>query len=216
MRRAILERFRRDYGARPLAEMQRKHVATILGRLRPWAARNWLKALRGLMQFAVALEMRLDDPTTGIKLAEARAGSFHTSTESEIDRFEAAHPIGSRARLAMALLLYTGQRRSDVIRMGPQHVRGNAIFVRQQKTGGAFDSDTPHARRGHHGECGHLTFLTATAGAPFSAAGFGNLFRQWCDEAASRLRGARASKGRVPPARGDRVLGTGNCGDQRP
>jgi hypothetical protein len=41
----------------------------------------------------------------------------------------------SRARLALALLLYTGQRRGDVIRMGAQHVRGGTLYVKQEKTG---------------------------------------------------------------------------------
>jgi len=42
-------------------------------------------------------------------------------------------------RLALALLLYTAQRRSDVIRMGRQHIRhtpeGPALYVKQCKTG---------------------------------------------------------------------------------
>ena len=37
--------------------------------------------------------------------------------------FEAYHPIGSKARLAMALGLYTAQRRGDVLKMGRQHIR---------------------------------------------------------------------------------------------
>jgi hypothetical protein len=37
--------------------------------------------------------------------------------------------VGSKARLALALLL-TGQRRSDVVRMGWQHLSGSAIAVK--------------------------------------------------------------------------------------
>ena len=59
-------------------------------------------------------------------------------TEAEIAQFEAHYPPGSRARLAFALLLYTGQRRSDVIRMGRQHVRVGALEIRQTKTGTAL------------------------------------------------------------------------------
>lgn len=62
-------------------------------------------------------------------------GGFRTWNEDEIAQFEAIHPIGSRARLAFALLLYTGQRRGDVIRMGRQQVLDGFIGVRQQKTG---------------------------------------------------------------------------------
>ena len=58
----------------------------------------------------------------------------HNWTDKEIALFERHHPIGSRVRLALALLLYTGQRRSDVIRMGAQHIRNGAFHVQQEKT----------------------------------------------------------------------------------
>jgi integrase len=185
MRRALLERFRASHGGKQIAGMQKQHVAAILSTQKPFAARNWLKALRGLMRFAVEIGLRPDDPTDGIKPAKAREGRIHTWSEAEIAQFEARHPIGSRARLAMELLLYTGQRRSDVVRMGPQHVRNGVLAVRQQKTGTALMIPV------HSGlaaiiaasECGHLTFLVTAAGAPFSSAGFGNLFREWCSQA---------------------------------
>jgi integrase len=60
---------------------------------------------------------------------------LHTWTEEEIAVFEAHHPVGSRARLAFALLLWTAQRRGDVIRMGRQHIRDGVLSLRQQKTG---------------------------------------------------------------------------------
>lgn len=186
MRRAILERLRAEYGTLRLAGLRAHHVAIILGKQKPFAARNWLKTLRGFLQFAVATGMRNDDPSAGVKLSRApSAGGFHSWTESEIAQYEEHHPIGSRARLAMALLLYTAARRGDVVRLGPQHIKSGQISYRQQKTGREL-------RIPVHRELavviaasdgGHLTFLTTAAGAPFSAAGFGNLFRQWCDEA---------------------------------
>jgi hypothetical protein len=70
MRRAILEQFRQEqppgtvpFGKRPLAPLRQQHIAVLLGRKKPFAVRNWLKTLRGLMQFAVATG-RIDmDPT---------------------------------------------------------------------------------------------------------------------------------------------------------
>ena len=99
-------------------------------------------------------------------------------------QFEKRHPIGTRPRLAFGLLLYTGQRRSDVVRMGRQHIDKNgAIRMRQLKTGAelaipvhaeldAIIAETP-------GD--HLTFLTTQFGKPFTAAGFGNWFREQCN-----------------------------------
>lgn len=184
-RRAILERFRRDHGEKKLAGMGKAHVAKILSARKPFAARNWLKTLRGLMQYAVEIGLREDDPTKDIEPAKVKEGRIHTWTEEEIAQFEARHPIGTRARLAMALLLYTGQRRSDVVRMGPQHIRNGHIAVRQQKTGTAL-SVPLHPNLQEilaSSECGNLAFLVTAYGAPFAAAGFGNLFRDWCNQA---------------------------------
>src|SRR5262249_3203215 len=145
---------------------------------------------RSLMQFCLEIGLINDVPTAGIKRAKAgKTEGIHTWTEDEIAQFEARHPIGSRARLAMALLLYTAQRRSDIVRIGLQHVGDGAIAVRAQKTSrttgktlevpihpalAAVLAATPSA---------HLTFLVTDAGAPFTAAGFGNKFREYCDEA---------------------------------
>lgn len=185
MRRQLLERFRVDHGTKQLSGMQQKHVAQQLGKLKPFAARNWLKAVRGLMQFAVATGLSRDDPTAGIKPVKVRAGTIHTWTEDEIAIFEHHHALGSRARLAMSLLLFTAARRGDAVRFGPQHVRAGRLVYRQQKTGRALAipihpqlieilAASPRE---------HLTFLVTPRGTPYTAAGFGNAIRKWCDEA---------------------------------
>ena len=191
MRRAILERFRAEHGEKRLVGLQKPHVAALLGAKKPFATRNWLKALRGLMQFAVATGLIGNDPTADFEPAKAKAGRIHTWTEEEIAQYEAYHAVGTLARLAMALLLYTGQRRSDVVRMAPQHIRNGVLIVEQEKTKmkkrdvrlsipvhpelARIIAATPSS--------GHLTFLVSSVGAPFSVAGFGNKFREWCDEA---------------------------------
>jgi integrase len=185
LRRPILERFRAEHGDKRLAGLQKQHVAAILGAKKPWAARNWLKTLRGLMQFAIVTGLIGSDPTADLEPAKAKAGRFHTWTEDEIAQFEARHPIGTRARLAMALLLYTGQRRGDVVRMGPQHIGRGVLSVTQQKTGTELAIPV-HPRLSEiitATECGHLAFLVTTAGGVFSGGRFSDQFRAWCDEA---------------------------------
>ncbi len=184
-RRAILERFRAEHGDKRLALLQQAHLATMLGSKKPFAARNWLKALRGLMQFAVVAQLRKDDPTVGIKPMKVRVGTIHTWTEDEITQYEDWHPVGTQARLAEALLLHSAQRRSDVIRMGPQHVRDGLLNIRQQKTGNEVGIPVHPTLAAILAASpgGHLSFLTTVSGKPFSAAGFGNLFREWCNEA---------------------------------
>jgi integrase len=186
LRRSILEKFRELYGDRPAALMHAEAVRKVLAKIESAHTRsNWLKALRALMGFAQRMGLRSDDPTLGVKVKTPKSDGFKPWEESDIDRFRAHYALGTRARLAFELLLNTGQRRSDVIRMGRQHVRGNALHVKQDKTGmelvipirpelrAAIDG-TPHH---------HLTFLTTDKGAPFTGDGFGHWFRDMCDEA---------------------------------
>ena len=187
VRRNILERFAAEHGDKRVAQLQREHVQRMVMAKAgtPAAARNFLAMLRLLMAFAIEAGIRGDDPTQGVKRAKIRSDGFRTWTESDIETFEAKHPIGSRARLAFALLLYTAQRRGDMILMGRQNVRNGSISVRQHKTGtelvipihptlqAVLDS-TPSK---------HLTFLTTAAGGPFTPAGFTNWFRDKCNEA---------------------------------
>jgi integrase len=112
---------------------------------------------------------RDDDPTIGVSNIKTRPSEgFHTWNEAEIAQFEAAHPIDSKARLAFGLLLFTAQRRGDVIRLGRQHIRAGFLQVRQQKTGAALEiplhpalQETLAAQPAEH-----VTFLTTRADFP--------------------------------------------------
>jgi integrase len=173
----------RKYGDKSAATMRREHVVKLMAAKaeKPESANLLRKVLRGMMTHAVEISLRADDPTRDVKAIRVKSDGFHSWTNAEKH-----HAVGSRARLALALLLYTGQRRSDVIRMGRQHIDQNgAIHVRQQKTGAeltipidptlaAIIAETPSD---------HLTFLTTTFGKPFTAAGFGNWFRDQCNAA---------------------------------
>jgi integrase len=187
VRRGIIERFRNEHGEKPLARLGRQHIKDIIGAKAntPEAANNLLKVLRVLLSYAVDAGMIPVNPAIGVKRYRSHGEGFHTWSEAEITAFEERHPIGSRARLALALLLYTAQRRSDVVRAGWQHIKGAAIAVRQEKT------DTPLMIPLHPELVQvlaavpktNLTFLVNERGAPFTPAGFGNWFRDRCNEA---------------------------------
>jgi integrase len=185
-RRWLIEKFRADFGRHPVKLLEARHVDALLKRIpTPHMRRQWLKTLRGLMAYAVSIGMRADDPTTGFKVKHRQSDGIATWGEAEIATFRQHHPLGSRARLALELLLNTVQRRSDVIRMGRQHVRDGAIQVIQQKTKAklrlpllpellAAIEATPSE---------HLTFLTTARGKPFTEDRFGHWFREQCDAA---------------------------------
>jgi len=141
--------------------------------------------IRTLMRFAVEEGWRKDNPTADVRPIRIRSEGFHTWSEVEIAAFEKRWEIGTRERLALSLLLYTGQRRGDVIHMGRQHLNNGRLHVVQSKTGVRLAIPI-HANL----ECvlaetsiENMTFLTTSAGHPFSPAGFGNWFREACNAA---------------------------------
>jgi integrase len=186
LQRSILERFRAEHGDKRIALLPRDFIIRTLGRRSPSVARNWLKTLRALLQFAMTEGFRADDPTQGVKPPRIKTDGIHTWTEAEIAQYEARHPVGTKARLALALLLYTAQRRGDVVGMGRQHVRNGMIAVRQQKTGAMLQIPIHPKLWEALGTTSekHLTFLVTEFGKPFSFAGFGNWFRERCNDAA--------------------------------
>lgn len=185
--RGIIERFRTEHGHRLVSEMQREHVKRIIAAKAqtPAAANNLLRMIRLLIRFAMDEGMRRDDPTVGLKGVRNKSEGFHTWTDEEIAQFEAKHAIGTRARLALALMLYTGQRRSDAVTMGRQHVKDGRIRVRQQKTGVELNVPIHPALADiiAASTADNMTFLVTSFGKPFTAAGFGGWFRECCDEA---------------------------------
>jgi hypothetical protein len=66
MRRAILQRLRAEHGKKRFALLQRIHIVKLLEPMKPFAQKNWIKALRGLMAFAIVQNIRADDPTMGV------------------------------------------------------------------------------------------------------------------------------------------------------
>jgi integrase len=181
--RLVIERWVRDedLGHRMVKDLRREHLDRMLGRraATPGAANDLLKKIRVLMGFAIAHRLRTDDPTLGIKRYADGAG-HHTWTEDEIAQFEARWPLGTCERTAFALLLYTGQRRSDVVRMTWPSIVDGRIGVTPQKT--ERSSGKRLRIKVHHKLAAvleawprkHVSILVTSFGKPFSAAGFGN------------------------------------------
>jgi integrase len=214
--RNITDRFCREagqtgqlFGDRSAIDLKAKHVEKLMEARadKPDSANGLRKVLRAMMQVAIKLGWRDDDPTQGVrKIRPKKKGGFHRWTDGDIGQFERRHPIGSRARLAMALGLFTGQARQDVIAMGEQHVTNEVLFWVRLKTEHLTGLELaipvhPELRKIIDATpSGHLTFLITELDRPFTAAGFGNWFRDRCNEAGLRhcsfhgLRKAAASR----------------------
>jgi integrase len=159
---------------------------------RPGSANNRVKRLRSMYAWALANEIPgvTANPAERVPLLKAKkAGGFPVWTPADIDRFEVRHGVGTKARLALALLCFTGARRSDIVLFGRQHLKDARLhFVMQKGRNRApLKVDIPlHPDLLQVIEAsptGDLTFLMTEQGRPFTAAGFTNWFRKRCQEA---------------------------------
>jgi integrase len=184
-RRNVLERFREQHGDNRIAMLEQRHIIRHLSRMKPAASRNLLKALRALLDFAVTEGYRPDNPAAGIKFRKYKPKSHHAWTAEEIAQFEAHWPVGTKPRLALALLLHTAQRRGDVVLMGPRHIRGASIYVKQQKTGAELQIPITAELRAvlEKTPVQAFAFLTTEHGTPYKPGEFSEWFRRQCDAA---------------------------------
>jgi integrase len=186
--RNVIEAFREAHGDKPVKGLEQGHVKAIIAAKSetPVAANNLLGMLRMLMKLAIEEKWRTDDPTAGVKnLKRKSVQGFRTWSEEEIATFEAKFALGTRAHLAFQLLLHTGQRRADVVRMGRQHIRDGVLAIRQSKTGTEVTLPVhPNLQAAIDAlPKDQLTFLMTAQGRPFTPAGFTNWFRGLVGEA---------------------------------
>ncbi len=155
----------------------------------PEAANNRVKVLRGLFKWALAEEHLTTNPARDVTMISTSSDGWHSWTLDEVEAYEKCHPEGTKARLALAILLYAGVRRSDAVQIGRQHVRGSTLRFRQHKGRNRYPMTVevpilaPLAAAIAAGPTGDLKFLVTESGKPFSIAGFGNWFRDRCDQA---------------------------------
>jgi len=158
----------------------------------PHAANNFLKAMRGFFAWAVEEKLIAIDPTRNVKrlVGPNDADGFHTWTQEELDRFEARWPLGTRERLAFDLLLYTGLRRGDAVRVGLQHVRDGVITIRTEKhRHGKVGEQVsipilpPLAASIAATKTGDFAYLVSETGKPWVKESFGNWFGEACRKA---------------------------------
>lgn len=87
------------------------------------------------MHHAVAIGWGNEDLTNGVRKVRRNSVGFLAWEEEHIATFIKKHPHGTRAHLALSLLLLTGLRHSDGVRMGRQHIKDGWLSITQQKTG---------------------------------------------------------------------------------
>ena len=116
-----------------------------------------------------------------------RSKGYHNWTEQEIAVYRDRHAVGTVARLAMELVLWTDQRGIDSMHLGRQHIKNGRFEITQSKTGKVLIipiapqllAAIVAMARSRNNMC----FVLSEWNRPYSRKGFGNKFRQWCDEA---------------------------------
>lgn len=162
-----------------------------------------IKTLRQMYKVCIFERLVSNNPAKDVPYRSSGSEGHQTWGMEQLRQFEGRHPIGSKARLALALLLYLGQRRGDTAKFGRQHIRNPDQVAEELRElhGGRWLAFTQQKNRKRKpvtlwlpiipeleeimaaSPLGELTFLVNAFGNGFTEAGFGNWFRDRCDEA---------------------------------
>lgn len=229
--RLILEKFIAEFAADRIEHFRFDHIEAILmkaARKRiengrhmggAHAASNLRGELKPFFDYAIKiLGLQQTNPVDqAAKIAKPKGG-FHTWTEGEIAQYRAHHPLGTKARLALEIFLWTLQRRGDAAAFGRQHiVNGQIEFTASKTKGTVWLPAAPQLIEAIEATTvtGRETYLVTDYGKPFTKAGLGNKMRQWCDEAglphcsAHGLRKATTRRGAEQSASDRELMGLG-------
>ncbi len=200
-RRLTLDPLREEFGEFPAAKLEGKHIRRMRDAraASPEAANAMIKALRQLYKFGVEYGYVRTNPAREISTVRRPGTGYHTWTPAELAQYEERWPVGTQQRLAFDLMIFTGVRRSDAVRLGRPHLKDGCLTFTPEKTRerGAKQLTIPvHpdlAASIAATRCGDLTFLINAYGRPWGsggaaddartkhrAAGFGNVFKSWC------------------------------------
>ncbi len=140
-----------------------------------------------MFEYAIKIEIRPDNPMILVEAIPNKSEGFHCWTESEIAQYKNAHPIGTTARLAADLMLWTARRPTDASLLGAANIiNDNYMGGVDSKTGKSWHvkisrelQQTLNANANIKNEY----FITKHNGKPFSSKGFGNKFADWAKQA---------------------------------
>lgn len=183
----ILIHVLKDNGDWPFADLTEADIRD--GRERrkdtPAAANNFLKTMRALFRWAKEAGHVTTDPAKDVKFLKVKTEGFAPWNLDDVAQYRARWPLGTRERLALEILVNTGLRRSDVVRLGRQHVKDGVATIKAQKTNVVLYIPIAPALQTaiEAGPTGDLTYIVTAHGRPMVKEGFGNWFRGACTAA---------------------------------
>jgi integrase len=210
MRDNILKHVAEAAGNVPYLAIKRQNINEAIDRRLPNAGNSYRKVMSQLFKWALSVDLVEVNPVDGANRYKIKTDGFIPWTVDEVKRFHAHWPIGTRQRLAMDLALFTGLRRSDLVRVGRQHMANGVISIKTEKTGVTVHVPVfPILQRSiDAAPTSDLAFLATEKGTPFtSAASLGMWFGKACRAAKvpGRLHGLRKAGATIAAEHGATV-----------
>lgn len=173
-------------GQEPISRITRKVIVAGRDRRKPNAGRHFVQTMRGLFEWAVEAEHVATDPTLGVDTPRPKTDGHAIWPPEWCAKFETRWALGTRERVAYEVVLQTGLRRGDLVRIGRPHVRDNIATIRTEKGEGEVVTIPINAALRaaiDAGPIGELTWIVGAAGRPLTKESFGNWFREACKAA---------------------------------
>ena len=132
--RRYLETARKAWGGLPITGVRPAHVLAVMNGLAstPGKARNFLAAMKQLSGWAITQDLIDKSMVDGVKSPKQKSG-HRPWTQERIAAGERC--LIGVVRQGFLLYLYTGQRGSDIVKLGPTHVDEGGFNLKQVKTG---------------------------------------------------------------------------------
>ena len=194
----------KESGTKPYAAIRDAHIAAGIDRRSktPAAARNFLDTMKGLFRWAKKRGHLKIDPTLGAEPPKRKKGQgFPAWTREDIETFRRRWPLGTRQRVWLDVILYTGPRRGDAVEIGKQHVKqtinddgsiSRIATFKTEKSGETVAVSIPVLdvlqRTLDIGPTGDLAWIVGARGRPLTKESFGNDFSE-----AARMAGIKKS-----------------------
>lgn len=187
----LLQQLVDRYGSAVLTSFEERDLLVMLDKHGPTANtfNNLLRAVKSIFAYAKKYHRLSPNPALGLEKINVVTDGFPEWEDEDIERFVATHPLGTKAYLAMMILMHLAPRRSDLVKLGPSNIIDRSgmkiVSFEPQKT--ARSSNIEVVRPLHpeleqaiqETRIGTETFLITEFGKPFTSNGFGNKMREW-------------------------------------
>ncbi len=203
----ILNNVSKHIGDRAYKSINKQHILEAVDRRRetPAAAKHFLTSLNGLFNWAVDNALLNRNPAFNIKAPKSlNSEGLLPWLEEDIDKYYHRWSHGTHERVWIDVLLYTGLRRGDAVRIGWKDITtDNIIHLKTEKSQFKTDVFLPILSELEEtlkiGPIGDETFICGKGGNKLVKESFGNFFHEACNasgikKSAHRLRKLAAKR----------------------